>query len=444
MRTEALLVLAIAGCHGNGDSSPSDAAAIGDDASADAAPVTGLVTVTARTQIGDGAPDPTAIVIFTSPGGAVLATATVDANGKASATVAEGSDVTVLQVTTDPNNLARKNEHLTTIRGVKSGDQLVTGKAKDPSYKAGTTDNMTATWTPLQAAAEPSILMACADGAPNGTSTGPLNLTFHASCTTPTFDLLMLQGDMASVENYIWVSGQAHSAGGSFAIPDSWAPAPTTSTTIVDSSGTHLAASVKLSQVIGGAAMGIEQGPPTASMVSLHYAPIAVPTLLEAIQSGGPYGTMHRWVTLTTGSPATTQIDLSALPLPGVTHVVQDETSVTWSQSGSGSPDARVVFWAGSWTDANAIQHAAQWEILEPPSGTSTHLFPLPSAYAGEDPAASGAQVQGSSVTYVDFDNITSYDAVRAAGIAIGDVESYALATDHVAHSAVTPSFQPP
>jgi hypothetical protein len=404
------------------------------------------VTITARTQVGDGAVDPTAVVIFTSPAGSVLTTMMADANGQASATVPAGSDVTVLQVTTDPTNLAHQREHLTTIRAVMPGDQLVAGRAKDPNYKAGATDNMTATWTPLQAAAEPSLLAVCLDGGPNGTSTGPLNLTFHASCTTPTFDLLMIQPDMASVANYIWVTGQAHSAGGSFAIPNTWAPLAQMSTMVVDSSGTHLAASIELSQVIDGVAMGVEGAamPMMHDPVTLHYAPIAVPTQLEVIQGGFPPATMHRWVALTTGTPAIAQIDLGAQPLPNVTHVVQDDTSVTWNQSGSGSADARVVFWAASWTDANAIQHDAQWEILEPPTGTSTHVFALPSAYAADDPAASGAQVQGSSVTYVDYDTITSYDAVRAAGVAIGDVESYAHATDHVAHSAVTPSFQPP
>jgi len=446
MRTEALLVIALAACHGNSSNLGGDGGTADTTANADAAPVMGFVTITARTQLGDGAADPTAIVIFTNPAGAVLSTATVDETGTTSATVPAGSDVTVLQVSTDPNNLARKTEHLTTIRGVQPGDQLVTGKPKDPNYKAGATDNMTATWTPLQSSAEPSILIACAEGGPNGTSTGPLNLTFHASCTTPTFDLLMLQGNTSGVGMYVWVTGQAHSAGGTFAIPNTWAPMQQTSTPIMDSSGTHLASSVKLSHVIDGAAMQIEQvaPPPAATAIALYYAPIAAPTAIEAMQSGGPYGTMHRWVTVTTGSPAGTPVDLSALPIPDVTHVAQDLTAVSWNQSGPGSPVARVVIWTGSWTDANAIQHSAQWEILEPATGSSTHLFALPSMYAGDDPAASNAQVTGSAVTYVAYDSVTTYDAARAAGLVIGDVESFALGTDHVGHSTVTPSFQPP
>lgn len=406
----------------------------GGDASTDA-PASTSVAITAYTFKGDGAPDPTAIAIFSDASGATIQHGLVDADGHAQCDLADGGSITVLQVTHDPTNLALVTDHLTSFRDVAPGDHLVVGRTRDPAYRAGATDAMTLSYTPLSSSSGPYIYAQCVDG---GSGNGPLTLTFHASCETPAFDLLLFADDTSGVRNYIWRPGVAHVASGTIAIPNTWQPIARTATTVTNARTGALLA-VELDVVLGGTAFLVDSAntPPFA----LAFAPVATPTLLTAWQTQG-VKTIDRQVVVTTGSPMAVAIDMASLPLPAPAQARQNAAGLTWTETVGGNPDARAIVWSSTWIDGNQANHSAVWQIIEKPTpATSATLPALPTDYAEDDPTFADPQrsghVTGAAIFYVDYDNLDGYAAARAAGASIIDIESQFLSIDHRAHYTV-------
>lgn len=429
----------VAGCHGGSSGNLQSDGPIADapepvapDASTDA--MLGTVSVTVYTWIGDGAIDPTAVAIFYDGAGNVLQDGTVDAQGVAYGDVPDGGSVTVLQAHTDPMDLTQRFDRFSTIRGLKTGDHLIIGVLSNPTFKSGATDTMTANYTALDPASGPSFLLACADA--DSTNAGaPYTFTFYATCETPTFDLLTLDSGNGMTE-YEWQPGLTRTPNGSITVPNTWTPLSHTANALTNTAGNY-ALGVSLSHVVGGVPFLIDQAylpAPTVGEndVSFRYAPVPTPMRFTALLNEGP-AALERQVVVTTGSPATTTMDLAALPLPVPTHVTQTATGVTWMQVDQGTPDARFVTWSAMWSDANHVVHSAVWEILEPAVGTTSSLTSVPTMYANEDPT--GAQLRGGSVFYVDYDNLAGYDAARPKGFSLEDVESSELDVDHVARS---------
>src|SRR5690349_4605238 len=141
---------------GNSNDAAIDDAAIVDAAIDDAAIVDAAipgvdalvlpVTVTVLTTLGNGAPDLTARVLFQDPDGIVVADDAVDAAGHARALLPRGGTVSAIRVTTDtPTDRAAS---ITTLRGVKSGDDLTFGLKATPAItNVGGQTMMTATFS---------------------------------------------------------------------------------------------------------------------------------------------------------------------------------------------------------------------------------------------------------------------------------------------------------
>ena len=115
----AVLVSVLACACGSSGKAMHDATAI--DGAADAPFADTHVTVHVTDHLGDGWPDPTAIVLFYA-GDELVHDGTVDANGDAVWDLPYGGTVTVLQIVNDTQN-NRIVDDLTTFRGVKPGDR---------------------------------------------------------------------------------------------------------------------------------------------------------------------------------------------------------------------------------------------------------------------------------------------------------------------------------
>jgi hypothetical protein len=167
--------------------------------------------------------------------------------------------------------------------------------------------------------------------------------------------------------------------------------------------------------------------------MSLLYAPISAPTQIEAAFGQG-IGLFERYVVVTSSGGAVT-IDWATLPVPRATNVQQTSEGLTWSQAAPAAGDARVLNWASQWTDSNQVQHNAYWEVLEPATGgNSEHLPSLPGAYAEDDPTVHVGTLRAGSVWYVDYDNLTDYQAVKPNGVEVMWAEMRMLTTPHRAH----------
>jgi len=430
MRWAATTALLVA-CHGNSGHS-TDSGAI--DTPADARST--IVDVTVLTSTGDGAPDPTAIAVFTDHNGTVISAGMVDSNGHASAELPDGGDLTVLQAV-DESGAPRRQDRLTTILGVVGGDQLVLGVPPDPAHRGGTETTMMFDYTPINTSMPPALFAACPDF---GVNQSTITLGFYASCVTPKFDLLLLQDSMSAGRFYDWQPDNVYSAGDHFTMPDNWLAIGHNTTTFTNIPANLPNVAAELDVVIGGRKMRLDletlQLPaPGNGTLSLEYVPEVRPMSI-AVRYGNGINYVETHVLATTSVPDPASFDLAELPLPHLTKVMPAADGVAWSESRAGAPDARLVTWFGSWTAAG-VGHDAVWLVEDDGSARAGITLPsLPAAYAADDPTTNSPTVGGASVLYFDYDNLDGYDAARPHGPALQDIESHLLDVDHRAHSA--------
>jgi hypothetical protein len=446
MRSKLVLLLAACSGGGGGGGSHTDDAPAPPivDASSDAPPdadESGRVDVTAYTFDLDGLPDPAAIVIFRDPSDHVVQHGPVDAQGHAHANLPQGGSVTVLQPKTDPQNVFYRYERITTIRAVEPGDQLFSGRTKTTIARTGAYDTMYASYTSINAAAGPYFLTACASPDGSGPPPYPRPFYFWASCKQPTFDLLALADDAnTNTRKFVWLDDVQLVPGGSFTIPNTWQAMSTHTTTFLNTPP-NVSVGARLSTVIDGVAYELDSksvtAPPATSSLSLLYAPISAPLVINA-GLGQSFYTLARYVIVTSGSPATTTVDWATLPVPRATNVTQNSEAVMWSLAAPVGGDARVVTWAAQWTDGNNVTHTAYEEVLEPVSGGNSSSMPtLPTAYADDDPMVHITTLRGASVTYFDYDHLADYHAVKPHGVEAFVVENRFLTTPHRVHVTI-------
>ncbi|MBA3465536.1 MAG: hypothetical protein H0T46_36725 [Deltaproteobacteria bacterium] len=403
------------------------------------------VDVTVRSWTGDGLADATATVVFLDPSGAVTSQVSCDAQGHASAPIVAGGSVIVIQSTKDPTNLARQYERLTQIRGVKPGDELLVGRSKKADNRRGITSVMSASYNLLpQPSGGPYLAIGCADTS-SGNAGAPITLTFHDSCVTPTFDMLSLQdGGSPLARHYVWQQGLPYAPGTTVTIPNTWQPIGQNTTTVLNTPGGLTRVFAQLDAVINGVPReidrrGVETPPSGTNTIPLRYAPISTPTLVTASTVRG-IEIPERQARLVTGNASSVTVDLAELPLPSIGVVTPNQMGMTWSESGTGNPDARIFHWAASWTDNNQVTHEALWEIMEPTDSGRTLVLPsLPPAFASHDPTVildplRPPMIRTAGVSYIDYDNIADYDAARPHGAELRDVGARFLSTPHAAH----------
>lgn len=412
----------LAGCGDNSSPSIADAPVeAGVDAVIDAAypdaDESTQVQVTAYSRSRDGSVDPTATAIFVDVQGTLIKYGLVDANGVAFADMPAGGSVIVLQAMYSSVTSVRY-VNITVVRAVAPGDRIAAGY-RTPWLipKAGSETTMQAGYTP-PGAADPDLLTACGRDGDNG---NPRTITFHASCVSTAFDVLAVGEDSSAVRQYVWLEDVPYAANGAFTIPNTWQPMPTTTTTFVDTPANLRALVASTSAVVDGQDFEMDRArvdQPTSDTLALPlvYAPTASPTMIwgRIFHDAGVYDDY----TVVTAQPQSLTIDWSTLPVPRAAAVVTSPTGVTWTETGAGNADGRVVVWGSRWRGADNVERAAIYEILEPATGTLASTLPaLPDVYASDDPTrATAATIIGAGVSYFDYDHLAGYDAARSYG----------------------------
>jgi hypothetical protein len=181
-----------------------------------------------------------------------------------------------------------------------------------------------------------------------------------------------------------------------------------------------------------------------AAPTSLHnWAPGAGRGAVAKIRRGGDPVLDHHTIVDPT-AVSTMTIDLDALPLPVVAQrPAQATQSITWVEQGAPAGDARFVNWRAEFTSATEMTQFF-WTTMENPltgSGT-TELLQLPEEYADIDPTRIfpvALNLTGSFVSYVDYSDVDGYDAARAFGPLLFEIEGAVLDGARHAHRTMSP-----
>lgn len=379
----------------------------------------GPVLVTVLSAASDGAPDVTARVVFQDPQGALVHDTIVDAMGKAQALLPSGGTVTVVRVTADTPTT--HNAKLTTITGVKPGDDLVIGlKKRAVTTDQGGATQMNVNYTTVPGSTYYQFFYACGNGgivqAPP-----PNALPFRDSCHGASFDLLATaQGGTIMPPRFSYLSGVTHTNGGVFTMPNGFVPMTTftinaTNTpaevTSISSSRWSLIENVPASRQNGS----VSGDPPagTVSMTMPYAQGVGTSSQVE-VQFSRPGSTMqHQARTATLASSIS--IDLGEHELPVLTAPAATRTGATWTAlTAFDAPDGQMLFWHGSWT-VGAQSQDVIWSVVGPASLTGQPLPALAAALAQYDPAAQTAAITvGTAILYmVDYDVVAGYDEFR-------------------------------
>lgn len=385
------------------------------DAAIDAPPAS--VRVTVLNTLGDGLPDATAKVLFQDSQGALVQEATVDAMGKAEAMLPLGGMVTIVRITVDvPTQLSAS---LTTLTGVKPGDDLTVGrKAMATITNQGGQTQMTATFPLTGDATGYQFFHTCGS---SFTSASPVTLTFRDSCHGSTFDLIgVATGGTVSPPRFVRVTNINYSSGGSFAIPVGFSSmanftvnvmnAPTDLSNISLTRSSMIENQAVASQSVAGVA-----GTPAVSMVVPYATNAGTRSQVQVFmnRTGASNSIRHEMHTATIATPV--NVELTQLEVPWFTAPSATVTGATWTAMTTlGAPDGQMMTWTGRWMDPTRLV-AVTWKVIGPASMTGMPLPRLPATYAHLDPQAQTTPVTvlTGSLQMADYDVVSDYDAFR-------------------------------
>jgi hypothetical protein len=247
------------------------------------------------------------------------------------------------------------------------------------------------------------------------------------SCQQPTFPLLVtaqIPGMDPAFQQYVLVPDATYSPGGTITVPDDWAPMPLFTATMqgMPDGNTYPSNVSRWSLVIGvpigrtASSIGQDEDPTSETFTTSYPPGLGVGTYARMPVNYAFGGSaMHDLVTHS--FPTSITVDYPALEVPWVDDADSTATGVSWSQGGSGTPDARLVYWRGEWQDASVAVQVV-WSVLDDGlSGTSIDLPHLPASYASVDPyGATSTYAPQPRVYYVAYDNLNGYDESRPLG----------------------------
>ena len=419
MKKLVLLWAAVIGvaCGEVKNAQPDAAIDAGIDAPPDAPPGPVLVTVLSST--GNGAPDVTARVVFQDPQGALVLDAMVDAMGKAQALLPSGGAVTVVRVVS--NTPTTHNAILTTITGVKPGDDLVIGlKRRAVTADEGGATQMNVSYTTVAGATYYQFFYACGNG--GIVQTAPPNvLAFRDSCHGASFDLLATaQGGTIVPPRFTYLSGVTHTSGGSFTMPFGFTPMTTftVNATNTPAEVTSISSSrwSLIENSVAARQNGSVSGDPPAGAVTMTmpYAQgVGTSSQVEVTFTRPGVTMQHQVRTATLASSIS--IDLGEYELPVLTGQGVTRTGATWTAMTPGdAPDGQVLLWSADWT-VGAQARSVNWDVIGPASLTGQPLPRLAAVLAEYDPAAQTVAVRvKTAVLYMaNYDVVAGYDGFR-------------------------------
>ena len=366
-----------------------------------------------------GVPDLAANVLVMTDSGDVIFDGLVDGTGSVTATLPSTGWVTARSILVRGNSTIVE---MTTIRGVKPGDELFIGPPNRPEDATTVNANRSIAFTRYASTASHTFYVPCGnrffattDTATSGT------VPIRDECVPQTFSLLGV-ATLNSQQFFSYVPNQTRGATTAITVPTPWNTMSTlnasftnvpsgmeyfslTRTTLLDGVGT-LEASVGASNPAPSLALAVPYAPGVGSGARFRVA--------VGNQTTGE----RQWVTMRSAAiTGTIGFDYSQLNLPRLLSVpAQTVTGASWTQTaGTFAPDVRIVRWTGHFAGNTDIT----WTIVDNEVTDSITLPTLPPSYAAYDPSklSSYTTAGDNMVFYVDCDTLTSYDAARPLNV---------------------------
>jgi hypothetical protein len=377
------------------------------------------VKVTVLNYLGDGLPDVTASMIFQDPDGNVVFEGQVDAMGKLEAPLPTGGTVTEVRIVTD--TATTLSAQITTIMGIKPGDDLTFGlKARPTIVNQGGQTTMTASYTPLSSATSHTFFTTC--GSFGAGTTSPVTLTFRDSCHGASFDLVgVASGGMLTQPAYLKLTNITYQGGGTFTIPVGFSTMGNFTVNAQNMPAEIASLSVRRASWLDNTAVAsqtVSVGDPPAGTVStaVPYAQTVGTRSLVALTFTRPDGTGSQTHTVHTSTlTSSLDVDLGRLQVPWVANPLVSPTGASWMISVPGdTPDGMLTLWNGRWVIGSRTTSVA-WRIAHPPNATGITLPRLSAMHAAVDPQAQTVAVTPTSGTVfaVDYDVVNGYDEFR-------------------------------
>jgi len=378
------------GCSGSTEFTDAGA---GDDAPADGSlgPDGGVGTVTVVVLgrfFARGEPQAGVPVLFQDAHGALITRAVTDADGEASAEVAGGGMVTVVEPG-DP--------WITTIVGVEADDHLVVGHQRDLGVSSGA-----ASVTVPGGGATYRVSGPCASG--QGAST-TVNVPLFDGCGA-TQPLLALRNP-AALDGVLFVPSQALADGASATIAGPWQPPGTFTVALTGFDGATFASLITEVIADGRSAGRISETLPAATGgaidATMAYPAVGDATLVTLIVNGTTPG-YHYYLDHDGGPRSSLALDAAAmLPMPTIDSQFGE---LEWDP-GNGDFDGTTLRIDGEGEKGNSL---GTWDVVLPPSADSFVPPTLPA-----DLASTWEPVyMRPSVSIVESTGLADYAAFRA------------------------------
>jgi len=384
-----LTVVSSLGCSGSTEFADAGG---GDDTPADGsiAPDGGVGTVTVVVLgrfFTRGEPQPGVPVLFQDADGALITRAVTDASGEASAVVAGGSMVTV--VDEDAN-------WITTIVDVEGGDRLVVGHEREQGVSSGA-----ASVAVPAGGSQYRVTGPCASGA--GEST-PVDVALTDGCGA-TQPLLALRNYVA-LDGVLYVPSQAITDGGDITINGPWQPPGTFTAALTGFDGASYAqlttTVIGAGRRVGALAKDLPAAADGAIDATFPYPAAGDATLVSLVINGTTPG-FQVYLDHTGDPRASLTLDAAAtLPVPTLGSPFD---GITWEDSSD--HDGTFLRLTGEGAKGNQL---ATWEVALPPSMESFVPPALP-----DDLASLWEPVSiRTNVSVVESSGLADYAAFRA------------------------------
>lgn len=383
----------------------------------------GPVTVTTLTNSGDGRIDAAATVVFLDGAGNTVHMATVDAQGKISAQLPGPGTVHVLRVTTSGT---ARTVGIQTFTGVRPGDAITAGLRRTPALRSGAATNMTGTFTPLTGYAY-SFINDCGvlPLVGMGNTITPL---FYEGCRDGDIELFAIATAVGMPDRYAYTAFP-HAANGTFTIPNAWGLFGNFSLSISDvpddvtslDATRYMYLSPSSITPVAPRGVAVTGDPPTGTTIlTIPYAaPIGARALV--VTNLGVTGAVaqHQLGTRSATITAALSQSASSLPLPWLTtRPVPSATGLSWTQTGTGTPDLRLTTWSGRFTTSNGVLTTVTWSLADDGAGAPAITLPgLPADLAQYDPTKHASTPISGEVVFVDRSDLTSYNEARPNAI---------------------------
>ena len=349
-------------------------------------------------------PQPGVRVLFQAADGSTILEATTDAQGRATADMPDGGNLTVIRTyPTTPPDPARPDQVYTYV-GVKPGDRLTLG---NPTTTA--TPTAINVVVPSGAQGTVKVLTACGSGegqAPNVPMT--------------------VAGCPATLDYYVMDSG-----GSSFLARAAYAPSVDLSqgvlqqalTTTVNATNIPANSAVSVEErlmsgtfeLFSTGAKRVDGGPQSVDLPDVQGAEAVTVATIQANNSTEAIATRAAYAATPMLADASTGL------IPAVSNTSYAPTGVSWLEQGPGDADfvlATLAVTRGDPTMAPGAAPQYTRVILAPHAGTSLSLPMLVGADAIYNPTVAD-QIQGAQAL---VKATGGYDGARATALAVGDL----------------------